>query len=80
MRGAFLSFFQLVLRILSKLIPNTIDKGLGIFEVFLEKNLEVRLCDQSDTLMAVLLLGPFETNGITEKYGGKKCSIYLYDA
>ena len=36
-RDIVLSLFYLVLRILSKLTPDTINKGLRILKVFLEK-------------------------------------------
>ena len=44
-RSIVLSFFQLVLKVFSKLILNIVNKSLGIFEIFLKKNFEIEPWD-----------------------------------
>ena len=67
-----LDFFQLVQGILSKLTSYVIDKGLRISKILLEKDLRVRLRNRNSTLVAALVLGQYETDGATKKYGDKQ--------
>ena len=78
MGGVISSHFQLVLGVPSKLISNTIDKGLGVSKIFSEESLEIRPCDWSGAFVATLLLGPFEADGSTEEYGSKRGTIHPY--
>ena len=65
------SFFQLVLGIFSKLIPNAINKSLGVLKVFSEKGLELWLRDLNSSLVIMLVLGPFEADNAIEESGVK---------
>ena len=78
--GVVSNFFQLVLRVFSKLAPDTIDKSLGVPKVFLEEVLKLRPRDWSSAFMVALVLGPSETDGATEKNGGKENTIHFYGA
>ena len=57
----------MVLKILHKLTLDVVDKDLRIFEVFSEKSFEVRLCNKSNTLVALLVLGLSEADNAMEK-------------
>ena len=74
--GVILSFFQLVLAVSFKLIPDAINKGLKVSKVFLKENLEVRLCNQSGALMPLLMLGPSGIDTAIKKCGGKSSIIH----
>ena len=69
----------MVLAVSSKLTPDIINKGLKVSKIYLEKSLELWPSNQSDALIAVLVLGSFEADGTTEKYGSKRGTIYPYD-
>ena len=71
------SFFQLALRVSSKLTPYVADKGLKISKVFLKKSLEVRPYDWNDTLIVALLLDQSKIDGAMEKCCGKQSTIYF---
>ena len=64
--GIISSFPLLVLRVLSKLIPDNVNKSLNICNVFLEKGFKVRPYDQSGTLVAVLMLSSFKAKEVIE--------------
>ena len=66
MRGVIASSFQLVLGIPSKLTPDAINKSLEVLKVFSEEIFEVGLHDQSDVLVAALLLSLCEADNATE--------------
>ena len=78
--GVVLSLFQLVLGVLFKLAPDTIDKGLEVSKVFSKKVLELRPPNWSGAFMAALVLGQSEADGATEKSGGKGGTIHLRGA
>ena len=50
--------------VLSKLTLNIINKDLKISKIFLKKDFKIRLYDKSNILMAMLMLGTFETNNV----------------
>ena len=60
-------FFQLVLRILFKLIPDTVNKGLEILEHLFEKNYKFELYDRSNTLLVIFILSSPKANSVTKK-------------
>lgn len=62
-----MSLIQLILRIISKLTANIINKSLRIFKVFSKESFEFGLYDKSNAIVIVLVLGLSETDGITEK-------------
>ena len=70
----------LVLRILPKLVVDTVYKGLVVSEICLEKTFEFRPSDQSFfyrvTIMLILSLGYYTA----QKYGGKKYVIGPVDS
>ena len=76
MESVVSSLFYLVLRVLFKLVPNTIDKGLEVPKILLEKSFELWPCDQSGVLMMALVLSPSKPNNAMEKSGGKRGIIY----
>lgn len=57
-----LVFFQLVLKISSKLNSDIINKSLKIFKIFLEKSVNVKLYDRSRTYRAMFVLSPSKVN------------------
>ena len=80
MGGVILSLFQLILRVSSKLTPNTINKNLGVSKVLSGEDLELWPCDWSCTFMVALVLGSLKANGAIEEYGGKGGMIHLCGA
>ena len=66
MRGIVLSLFQLVLEILSKLIPDIFNKSLRCSKVFLKENFELKSCDQNSIFVAMLVLSPSKANKVIE--------------
>ena len=78
--GIVLSFFQLVLKVLSKLTPDAIDKGLGVPKVLSNEVFELRSRDRSGAFVTALALGLSEADGATEKNSGKGATIYPCDA
>lgn len=74
-----LGLFQLVLRLLTKLTPNNMNKRLTIFKVFLEEGFDVKLFDWSGAFMIALIPGLFEADGTTKKWGGKLNTSYPND-
>ena len=73
-------FFQLVLEVLPKLTPNTINEGLGTPEILLEESLELWPRDKSGAFVAAFVLSPSKADGTTEEDGGKEGTIYLCGA
>ena len=73
-----MSLFQLILGIFFKLTSDAIDKDLKVPKVFSEENLELRLCDWSGSLMAMLVLGLFKIDSAAEEGGGKWGTIHFY--
>ena len=69
-------FFQLVLGVLPKLIPDNVNEGLGAPKILPEKGLELWLRDGSGAFMALLMLGSSEADGTTEEGGGEGGTIY----
>ena len=69
--GVVLSLFYLVLGVPSKLVPDLIDKGLGVPKVFLKKGLKLWLYNWSGAFVTALMLGSFEAGGAAEESGGK---------
>ena len=69
-------FFQLVLEISSKLIPDIVNKSLRISEVFSEEIFKLRSCDWSDTLMMALVLSPSRANRAMKKSDGKRDTVH----
>ena len=67
MRCPILGFFQLILGIFSKLTLDIVNKSLGISEVFSKKDFEFRSCDQSGTLMTILILSLSKADGAMRK-------------
>ena len=61
------SFFQLVLGVLSKLTPDTVNKDLRVSEIFLEESFEVGPRDRSGAFVVVLVLSPFNADRATKK-------------
>ena len=74
--GVVSSLFQLVLEVPSKLAPNTINKGLGVPEVFSEEVFELKPHDRNGAFVAALVLGSSEADGATEEGGGKSGMIH----
>lgn len=70
------SLFQLILRVLFKLAPDRINKGLAITKVLSQEGLELWLCNRNGALIAALMLGLSEADDATEKSGGKQGTIY----
>lgn len=60
------SFFQLVLRVPSKLTPNTINKALEVPKVPLKKDFEVRSGDKKGALVAALISSSFKADSVTK--------------
>lgn len=71
------SFFQLVLGVPLKLVPNFIDKNPGILKNFMEKDIEVGLYNQSGALISIFELNPLDANGAIEKKGCKSNTIHF---
>ena len=67
MRGVILSFFPFVLRVPSKLTPDTIDKSLGILKVLSKQGLKLKPCGWNDAFVATLVLGPTEADNAAKK-------------
>ena len=80
MEGIISSLFQLILRVLSKLAPDAINKSLRVPKVLLEKDLEFRPCDCNGALVAALVLGLFEADDAVKESGGKWGTVYSYGA
>ena len=78
MGGVVSSFFQLVLGVSSKFTPDTIDKGLGVSKILLEKGLEPCPRDHSGAFVAMLVLNPLEADGVAKKGDSKWGTIYPY--
>ena len=76
MGGVISSFFQLVLRIPSKLAPDAIYKDLRVPAFFSKEGFELRPHDWSGTLVAALVFGPSETDDATEEGGSKWGTVY----
>lgn len=60
------SFFQLISEFSFKLTPDFVNKGLRISNIFLEKDIEVGLCDQIGALIATHVLNSSELDRATE--------------
>ena len=68
--GVILSLFQLVLGVLFKLTPDTINKSLRVFNVLSEKVLKLWPYDWGNVLVVALVLGPSDTNSVAKENGG----------
>ena len=79
-RGVVSSLFNLVLGVLFKLAPNAINKSLKLSKVFLEKDFKLWPCDWSKVFVTAFILGLSKADYATEKIGGKRSMIYLYNA
>lgn len=66
-RCPILGFFQLVIRVFSKLTPNIVKKSLGIPKIFSKESFELKPYDQSNAFVAAVMLSPFEADGAIEK-------------
>lgn len=60
-------FFQLVLGISSKFIPNIVNKGLEISKGFSEEGLELKLYNRGGAFMAVFTLSSLDADGVTKE-------------
>ena len=56
----------MVLRVASKLTPNTNNKGLEFSEVLLEESFEVKSCNRSVLFVMAFMLSSFKVNDIME--------------
>ena len=63
--------------VLSKFIPNVVNKGLKIAKIFLEKGFKFWFYNQSSALVIILMLSLFEANSIIEEWGYKWGMIYF---
>ena len=80
MEGVISNLFQLILEVSSKLAPDTINKGLKISEVLLEKVFEFRLRDQNSALVTTLVLSLSKADNAVEEDGSKWGIIHPYGA
>lgn len=73
MESSFLYFFELILRVAFKLVPNAINKRSRIAEFFLKKGLELSpgYGDYFFTLMLVLILSASIADGPWEEQSCK---------
>ena len=46
----------------------------------MEEGFELKPRDRGSAFVAALVLSPFKVNGATEKCGGKKSTVYIYNA
>ena len=69
-------FFQLILGVFSKLIPNIVNKDLRIPKILLEKDFEFWPHDWSNALVAALVLSPSKVDGTMKKRGCKWGTIH----
>lgn len=60
-------FFQLILEVLSKLIPNIVNKGLRISKVFSKEGFEFRPYNGSNVFVMALVLSPYKADDAPEE-------------
>lgn len=72
-----LDFFKLILRIPFKLVLDVNNKGMRILDVFLEEDFKIKPHNQSNILVATLILGLFEANNTTKESSYKRDTIYF---
>ena len=75
-----LSPFQLILGVLSKLTPDTFNKGMRASEVLSEEEFELRQLNRNRNFIAALVLSLYEADRATEKCGSKGDIIHPYSA
>lgn len=70
----------MILRVFFKLIPDIINKGLEVSKHFLEKYLEVGLCNRSGVPVATLVLGRSKIDCAIEIWDDKQITIHFSGA
>ena len=66
-----LGFFQLILKILSKLIPDVVNQSLKIPKVFFKEGFELESYKKNDALVVALVMSSSEANSAIKEKGYK---------
>ena len=72
-----LNFFWLVLEVLLYLIPNTINKSLGITKVFLKKIFKVETYNEDSFLSSIFLILRLMYYCLAKELNSKKNLIFV---
>ena len=66
-RCPILGLFQVLLGVISKLIPDIVDKSLRISKILFEKSFKIGSCDKSSALVATYVLNLSKADEVIEK-------------